>query len=216
MHHHAAFGEVVAPGFVVLQRRDDRRSAALDGRRRVGDDDVEPLVAQFEVVAAVGDHDAPVRVGEDRLGVVVVEAEHVGHGRHELDHVRPQAADERGPERGPHAEGDDERSFASGRAMSGRIGISFASTVSRVIDVPATHSSGVALTWPACTDAISSSVESKIVPPADSIHASLGCATAPGRVTRTPTRATATSPATHRPDPARPGDERQPDRHRAG
>ena len=33
--------------------------------------------------------------------------------------------------------------FESGRAISGRIGIRFASTVSSVIDVPATHSSGV-------------------------------------------------------------------------
>ena len=33
--------------------------------------------------------------------------------------------------------------FDSGRAISGRIGMSFASTVSRVIDVPPTHSSGV-------------------------------------------------------------------------
>ena len=49
-------------------------------------------------------------------------------------------------------------SFESGRAMSGRIGIILASTVSRVIDVPATHSSGVEWTWPASTVAISSSV----------------------------------------------------------
>ena len=55
--------------------------------------------------------------------------------------------------------------FASGRAMSGRIGMSFASTVSRVIEVPATHSSGVAMTCPAWTEAISSSVEAKSVPP---------------------------------------------------
>ena len=33
--------------------------------------------------------------------------------------------------------------FDSGRAISGRTGIRLASTVSRVIDVPATHSSGV-------------------------------------------------------------------------
>ena len=43
--------------------------------------------------------------------------------------------------------------------------MSFASTVSSVIDVPATHSSGVTVTWPAWTEAISSSVEAKIVPP---------------------------------------------------
>ncbi len=57
--------------------------------------------------------------------------------------------------------------FESGRAMSGRTGMSLASTVSSVIEVPATHSSGVALTWPAWTDAISSSVEAKSSPPAD-------------------------------------------------
>ena len=45
--------------------------------------------------------------------------------------------------------------------------MSLASTVSRVIEVPATHSSGVKLIWPAWTDAISSSVDSKSVPPAD-------------------------------------------------
>ena len=49
--------------------------------------------------------------------------------------------------------------------MSGRTGISLASTVSSVIDVPATQSSGVARIWPAWTDAISSSVEAKSRPP---------------------------------------------------
>ena len=57
----------------------------------------------------------------------------------------------------------------SGRAMSGRIGISLASTVSSVIDVPATHSSGVERIWPAWTDAISSSVEAKSWPPSDAM-----------------------------------------------
>ncbi len=37
----------------------------------------------------------------------------------------------------------------SGRSISGRIGMSFASTVSRVIEVPVTHSSGYPLTLPA-------------------------------------------------------------------
>ena len=45
----------------------------------------------------------------------------------------------------------------SGRAISGRIGISFASTVSSVMEVPPTHSSGVAPSCPAWTEAISSS-----------------------------------------------------------
>ena len=44
----------------------------------------------------------------------------------------------------------------SGRSISGRIGMSLASTVSSVIDVPVTHSSSAAI-WPAWTDAISSS-----------------------------------------------------------
>ena len=44
----------------------------------------------------------------------------------------------------------------SGRSMSGRTGMSFASTVSSVIDVPVTQSSW-ALIRPAWTDAISSS-----------------------------------------------------------
>ena len=44
----------------------------------------------------------------------------------------------------------------SGRSMSGRIGISLASTVSRVMAVPVTHSWAVEVA-PAWTDAISSS-----------------------------------------------------------
>ena len=55
----------------------------------------------------------------------------------------------------------------SGRAMTGRTGMSLASIVSSVIDVPATHSSGVKVIWPAWTDAISSSVDSKRRPPTD-------------------------------------------------
>ena len=42
--------------------------------------------------------------------------------------------------------------------------MSLASTVSSVMDVPATQSSGVAPIWPAWTEAISSSVEAKSVP----------------------------------------------------
>ena len=41
----------------------------------------------------------------------------------------------------------------SGRAMSGRTGMSLASIVRRVMEVPATHSSGVAITCPAWTEA---------------------------------------------------------------
>ena len=47
--------------------------------------------------------------------------------------------------------------------------MSLASTVSSVIDVPATQSSGVALIWPAWTEAISSSVEAKSRPPFDAM-----------------------------------------------
>ena len=83
----------------------------------------------------------------------------------------------------------------SGRAISGRIGMSFASTVSRVIDVPPTHSSGVMDSWPAWTDAISSSRDSNIVPPRSSMRASLGWATRPGRVPITTISNAATAPA---------------------
>ncbi len=49
--------------------------------------------------------------------------------------------------------------------MSGRIGINLASTVSSVIEVPATHNSGVEDTWPASTAAISSSAVAKMSAP---------------------------------------------------
>ena len=62
----------------------------------------------------------------------------------------------------------------SGRAMSGRTGISLASTVSSVIDVPATQSSGVNVIWPAWTEAISSSVDAKTLPPLASMVATFG------------------------------------------
>ena len=52
--------------------------------------------------------------------------------------------------------------------------MSLASTVSRVIDVPATHSSGVDRIWPAWTAAISSSRDSNRVPPAPAMNASPG------------------------------------------
>ena len=48
--------------------------------------------------------------------------------------------------------------FEAGRRMSGRTGMSFASTVSRVIDVPVTQSCLDPLIVPAWTAAISSSV----------------------------------------------------------
>ena len=59
--------------------------------------------------------------------------------------------------------------------------MSLASTVSSVIDVPATHSSGVKWIWPAWTDAISSSVDAKSWPPAAAMYASFGWTRTPGR-----------------------------------
>ncbi len=89
----------------------------------------------------------------------------------------------------------------SGRAISGRIGISFASTVSSVIDVPATHNSGVDDFWPAWTDAISSSSDAKIRPPSDSMRVTFGCVMAPGRAARN--TITTISPSSDRRQPAR-------------
>ena len=53
-----------------------------------------------------------------------------------------------------------------------------------VIDVPATHNSGVDDFWPAWTDAISSSSDAKIRPPSDSMRVTFGCVMAPGRAAR--------------------------------
>ena len=79
----------------------------------------------------------------------------------------------------------------AGRAMSGRIGISLASTVSSVIDVPATHSSGVNVICPDWTEAISSSVEANKSPPRPWMYASFGWMTTPGtNGTAATTRAT--------------------------
>ena len=171
------------PGLVVLVRRDDRGAGALDRWRRVGDDDVEALVRQLEVVAAVGDDDPAVRVGEDRPrrpgSTSRTSSGRSGRARRR----RSEARDERAAERRAHPERDDERAGARpGRAMSGRTGISLASMVSSVIDVPATHSSGVAVIWPAWTDAISSSVDSKSLPPTDSMYATPGWTRTPGRI----------------------------------
>ena len=66
--------------------------------------------------------------------------------------------------------------------------MSFASTVSRVIDVPPTQSSGVALIWPAWTDAISSSVDSKSVPPRAAMQRLVGLGIAPADAAMTPRR----------------------------
>ena len=109
--------------------------------------------------------------------------------------------------------------------MSGRIGMSLASTVSRVIDVPATHSSGVERTWPAWTDAISSSVEAKMrAADVARCSASFGWTTAPGRSDeRRPTTASdagrrrrpCSSAARRRPGPRPIAEARVDDRQRA-
>jgi hypothetical protein len=62
---------------------------------------------------------------------------------------RSEPGDERRTKRRPHPEGPTSARSDSGRAMSGRIGMSFASTVSSVMDVPDTQSSGVDFTCPA-------------------------------------------------------------------
>ena len=79
--------------------------------------------------------------------------------------------------------------------------MSLASTVSSVIDVPATHSSGVDDFWPAWTEAISSSLDWKMRPPSDSIRATFGWsqgAWAEGKTTAITTIITAPAAATHR------------------
>ena len=80
--------------------------------------------------------------------------------------------------------------------MSGRIGISLASTVSRVMEVPATHSSGVKRHCPAWTEAISSSVDAKIRPPRASMVASFGWTSAPGTNGSVAAMTATTSPKT--------------------
>ena len=59
----------------------------------------------------------PFGFAEDRVGVGVVVAEHLGTLRHELDRVGPQAGDQRAAERRAHPERHDERPLriAAGR-----------------------------------------------------------------------------------------------------
>ena len=108
LHHDPAGLQVVAPGLVVLERRDDRHARALDRRRRVRHDDVVAPVGQLQVVAAVGHDDAPVGLREDRRRVRVEVAEHRRHGRHQLHRVRLQPGDHRAAEGRAHAERHDE------------------------------------------------------------------------------------------------------------
>ena len=88
--------------------------------------------------------------------------------------------------------------------------MSLASTVSSVIDVPATHSSGVERIWPAWTDAISSSVEAKTVPPTCADERLVRLGDGAGRSTRRPTTASTTDArrraveASRAPESARP------------
>ena len=104
---------------------------------------------------------SPVRVGEHRVRVVVVVAEHRRDRRHELDGIRPQAGDQRGPVRGSHPERHDERAFATpgGRSAAGSASAwrrpSGASSRCRR---PTARRSRPP--WPAWTDAISSSRDS--------------------------------------------------------
>ena len=166
LHHDPAGGQVVAPGLVVLLGRDDRGARALDRGRRVGQDDVEAFVRQLEVIAAVGDDHPAVGVGQHgmRRRGSSSRTSRARSGRARRRRCRrPAISALRNAEPMPKA--TTSARVASGRAMSGRIGISFASMVSSVIDVPATQSSGVKVIWPAWTDAISSSVEAKSWPP---------------------------------------------------
>ncbi len=96
---------------------------------------------------------------------------------------------------------------AAGRAISGRTGISLASTVSRVMDVPATQSCGVAPTWPAWTDAISSSRDAKVSPPTDAMNATLGWTSTPGRTALTTIAIATATPATEMSRARPPGDQ---------
>ena len=137
-------GQVVAAGLVVLARRDDRGARALDRRRRVGDDDVVALVGQLEVVPTVGDDDLAVRVRRGpprRPG----SSSRTSSARTARARRRRSAARRSAPPGTPSPSRTRRpaRRVDSGRAISGRIGISLASTVSSVIDVPATQSSGV-------------------------------------------------------------------------
>ena len=70
----AARVQVIVAGLVVLARRDDRCAGAFDRWWRIGEDDVEALGGELEVVPAVGDDDLSIRVGQDRMGVGVVVA----------------------------------------------------------------------------------------------------------------------------------------------
>ncbi len=74
------------------------------------------LAAQLQVVAAVGHDDPAVGVSAVGLGIGVVVAEHVEHGRHELDRLGMQPGDERGPVGRAHPERDDQRVLGLGIA----------------------------------------------------------------------------------------------------
>ena len=82
-----------------------------------------------------------VRVREDRVGVRVEPVEHLRDRRDELDRVGLEAGDDAPPGTpSPSRTRRWRRCVESGRSISGRIGISFASTVSSVIAVPVTQS----------------------------------------------------------------------------
>ena len=85
LHHHATRIESIPSRLVVLERCDHRDSRALDGRRRVSDDDVISAVSELDVVPSVGDDDAAVGRFEYVRGVWMKPPEHFRHRGHELD-----------------------------------------------------------------------------------------------------------------------------------
>ena len=225
LHHHAARREVVAPGLVVLERRDDRHARALDRRRRVGHDDVEALVASSRWLRPSATTSRPsgsARTCRRRRRSSSRTSAGPTARAPRTSVRRPAISDDRNAVPMPNA--TTSARSESGRAMSGRIGMSLASTVSSVIDVPPTHSSGVDDFWPAWTEAISSSSRLEDLPPSDSMSVTFGCAMAPGRAARNtddddearprrvgqPTR-TRSTPAQASPTPSVAFDERQHD-----
>ena len=92
--------------------------------------------------------------------------------------------------------------------------MSFASTVSSVIDVPPTHSSGVCRIWPAWTEAISSSRDSNRSAPRSRMRATFGWTTTPGMSARTTISTATMAPAPASTDAARSGPQRKADAKR--
>ena len=129
-------------GPVVLERRDDRRAGALDRRRRVGHDDV-----------VASRRSAPRGCGRRRRSPGRSGRRGPGRRRGRTSRTSPAPTGRARPRRSARPAISADRKVDpipnatvsadsdSGRRISGRIGMSFASTVSSVIDVPVTHSS---------------------------------------------------------------------------